>query len=66
MSLSTNIDLVYTLDSVWVDYFRMKNIPDNNESRLIVQDLGLDFYGSGNSIKSTARSSQAATRSNVV
>ena len=52
-----------------VDYFRVKNIPDNNESRLILRDLGLDFYGSVNSMKSTARDSSLAsnnTRSNVV
>jgi len=52
-----------------VDYFRVKNIQDNNESRLILRDLGLDFYGSVNSMKSTARDSSLAsndTRSNVV
>src|SRR5438132_1627094 len=51
------------------DYFRVKNIPDNNESRLIRRDLGLDFYGSVNSMKSTARDSSLASndiRSNVV
>jgi hypothetical protein len=51
-----------------VDHFRVKNIPHNNESRLILQDLGFDFYGSVDSIKSTVRSSLAGsdTRSNVV
>ncbi|MFY9794228.1 MAG: hypothetical protein WAJ93_00910 [Candidatus Nitrosopolaris sp.] len=47
----------------------MKNVPDNNESRLMLRDLGLDFYGSVNSMKSTARDSSIAsndTRSNVV
>jgi hypothetical protein len=28
-----------------VDYFRVKNIPDNDESRLILRGLGLDLYG---------------------
>jgi hypothetical protein len=49
----------YALFYYGVDNFRMKNIPDNNESRLILQGLGLDFYGSVDSIKSTARSSLA-------
>jgi len=52
-----------------VDYFRVKNIPDNNESRRMLRDLRLDFYGSVNSMKSTARYSSIATtdaRSNVV
>ena len=50
------------------DYFRLKNIPDNNESRLMLRDLGLELYNSVDSIKSTARSSLAGsdTRSNVV
>jgi hypothetical protein len=28
------------------DYFRVKNIPDKNESRLILRDLGLELYNS--------------------
>jgi hypothetical protein len=50
------------------DYFRVKNIPDKNESRLMLRDLGLELYNSVDSIKSTARSSLAGsdTRSNVV
>ncbi|MFY9869527.1 MAG: hypothetical protein WAK17_07400 [Candidatus Nitrosopolaris sp.] len=50
------------------DYFRVKNIPDNNESRLMLRDLGLELYNSVDSIKSTARSSLAGTdtRSSVV
>ena len=50
------------------DYFRVKNIPDNNESRLMLRNLGLELYNSVDSIKSTARSSLACsdTRSNVV
>jgi len=50
------------------DYFRVKNIPDNNKSRLMLRDFGLELYNSIDSIKSTARSSLAGTdtRSNVV
>ena len=50
------------------DCFRVKNIPDNNESRLMLRDLGLEIYNSVDSIKSTARRSLAGsdTRSNVV
>ncbi len=51
------------------DYFRIKNIPDNSESRLILQNLGLEVYGSVESIKSSAISSSLANsdkRSNVV
>jgi hypothetical protein len=50
------------------DYFRVKNIPDNNESRLMLRVLGLELYNSVDSIKSTARSSLAGsdTHSNVV
>jgi len=51
------------------DYFRIKNIPDNSESRLILQNLGLEVYGSVESIKSSARNSSLASsdkRSNVV
>jgi hypothetical protein len=49
------------------DYFRIKNIPDNNESRLILRNLGLEVYGSVESIKS--RNSSLASsdkRSNIV
>ncbi|MDQ6865484.1 MAG: hypothetical protein M3044_16870, partial [Thermoproteota archaeon] len=50
------------------DYFRIKNIPDNAESREILRSLGLEVYDSVNSIKSSARSSLASSgkRSNVV
>jgi hypothetical protein len=50
------------------DYLRVKNIPENNKSRLMLRDLGLELYNSVDSIKSTARSSLAGTntRSNVV
>jgi hypothetical protein len=50
------------------DYFRVKNIPDQNESRLMLRDLGLELYNSVDSIKSSARSSLACSdaRSNVV
>ena len=51
-----------------IDHFRVKHIPDNNEFRLMLRDLGLELYNSVDSIKSTARSSLAGsdTRSNVV
>jgi hypothetical protein len=50
------------------DYFRVKNIPDNDESRLILRDLGLELNDSVDSMKSSARNSLASsnTRSNVV
>ena len=51
------------------DYFRIKNMPDNSECRLILQNLGLEVYGSVESIKSSARNSSLASsdkRSNVV
>ncbi len=50
------------------DYFRIKNMPDNPESREILRTLGLELYDSVDSIKSSARSSLASSdkRSNVV
>ncbi|MFZ0895018.1 MAG: hypothetical protein WAZ77_10990 [Candidatus Nitrosopolaris sp.] len=51
------------------DYFRIKNIPDNPESREILRTLGLDVYESVDSIKSSAKSSSLANSdkcSNVV
>ena len=50
------------------DYFRIKNIPDNSESREILRTLGLEVYDSVDSMKSSARSSLASSdrRSNVV
>lgn len=48
-----------------VHYFRVKNIPDNNESRLMLRDLGLELYISVDSIKSTARSSLAGSYSRL-
>ena len=51
------------------DYFRIKNIPDNAESREILRTLGLDVYDNVDSIKFTAKSSSLASsdkRSNVV
>lgn len=50
------------------DYFRIKNIPDNSESREILRTLSLGIYDSVDSIKSSARSSLASSdkRSNVV
>ncbi|MGA8083661.1 MAG: hypothetical protein WB988_17550 [Candidatus Nitrosopolaris sp.] len=50
------------------DYFRIKNIPDNAESREILRSVGLEVYDSVDSIKSSARSSSLASsdrRSNV-
>ncbi|MGB8936694.1 MAG: hypothetical protein WCC17_16495 [Candidatus Nitrosopolaris sp.] len=37
------------------DYFRIKNIPDEVESREILGSVGLEVYGSVDSIKSSAR-----------
>ena len=34
-------------------------IPDNNKSRLMLRDLGLELYNSVDSIKSTVRNSLA-------
>jgi hypothetical protein len=51
------------------DYFRIKNIPDNSESREILRTLGLEVYDNVDSIKSSAKSSSLACsdkRSNVV
>src|SRR5438128_2959262 len=51
------------------DYFRIKNIPDNYESREILRTLGLEVYDNVDSIKSSAKSSSVACsdkRSNVV
>ena len=51
------------------DYFRIKNIPDNPESREALRTLGLEVYDSVDSIKSSAKSSSLASsdkRSNVV
>ena len=50
------------------DYFRVKNIPDTEESRQVLQDIGIELYGSVESIKSAARSSltKSDERSNVV
>ena len=51
------------------DYFRIKNIPDNAESREILRSVGLEVYDSVDSIKSSARSSSLVSsdkRSNVV
>lgn len=50
------------------DYFRIKNMPDNPESREILRTLGLELYDNVDSIKSSARSSLASSdkRSNLV
>ena len=51
-----------------VDYFRIKNIPDTEESRQMLQTIGLEVYDNMNSMKSAARRSLAKNdkRSNVV
>ena len=43
------------------DYFRIKNIPDEAESREILGSVGLEVYGSVDSIKSSARSFSLAS-----
>jgi hypothetical protein len=51
------------------DYFRIKNISDNAESREVLRTLELEVYDSVDSIKSSAKSSSLAhsdKRSNVV
>jgi hypothetical protein len=50
------------------DYFRIKNISDNEEARKLLKTIGLEVYGTVSSIKQTARSSLAKSdkRSNVV
>ena len=51
-----------------IDYFRIKNIPDIQVSRLILQNIGLEVYKSVCSTRSVARRSLAKSdeRSNVV
>ena len=51
-----------------VDYFRIKNIPDTEESRQMLKTTGLEVYDNVNSMKSAARRSLAKNdkRSNVV
>ena len=51
-----------------IDYFRIKNIPDTEESRQMLQTIGLEVYDNVNSMKSAARRSLAKNdkRSNVV
>jgi hypothetical protein len=50
------------------DYFRIKNISDNEEARNLLECIGLHVYGTVSSIKQTARNSLAKSdrRSNVV
>jgi hypothetical protein len=50
------------------EYFRIKNIPDTSEARLILDKLGLSFYDSVESVKENARCSLAASDrySNIV
>ena len=51
-----------------IDYFRIKNIPDTEESRQMLQTIGLEIYDSVDSMKSAARRSLAKSdkRSNVI
>ena len=50
------------------EYFRIKNISDNEEARNLLECIGLHVYGTVSSIKQTARNSLAKSdrRSNVV
>jgi len=50
------------------EYFRIKNIPDTNEARHILNKLGLDIHNSVESVKENARCSLAASDrySNIV
>src|SRR5919106_5273108 len=50
------------------DYFRIKNISDNEEAHNLLECIGLHVYGTVSSIKQTARNSLAKSdrRSNVV
>lgn len=51
-----------------IDYFRIKNIPDTQESRQMLHTIGLELYDNVDSMKSAARRSLAKSdkRSNVV
>ena len=51
-----------------IDYFRIKNIPETEESRQMLQTMGLEIYDNVDSMKSAARRSLAKSdkRSNVV
>jgi hypothetical protein len=51
-----------------IDYFRIKNIPDTEESRQMLQTIGLKIYDNVDSMKSAARRSLAKSdkRSNVI
>lgn len=51
-----------------IDYFRIKNIPDTEESRQMLQTIGLEIYDNVDSMKSAARRSLAKSdkRSNVI
>lgn len=50
------------------DYFRIKNISDNEEARNLLESIGLKIYGTVSSMKQSARNSLAKSdrRSNVV
>jgi hypothetical protein len=51
-----------------IDYFRIKNIPDTQESRQMLHTIGLELYDNVDSMKSAARRSLAKSdkHSNVV
>lgn len=51
-----------------IDYFRIKNIPDTQESRQMLHTVGLELYDNVDSMKSAARRSlvKSDKRSNVV
>ena len=51
-----------------IDYFRIKNIPETEESRQMLQTMGLEIYDNVDSMKSAARRSLAKSDkcSNVV
>ena len=69
ISASAAISGLFAIFYDGTDYFRVKNIPDNNESRQILRNLGLDVYGSVDSIKSTGKTSSLVSsdgRSNLV
>ena len=69
ISASAAISGLFAIFYDGTDYFRVKNIPDNNESRQILRNLGLDVYDSVDSIKSTGKTSSLVSsdgRSNLV
>ena len=47
------------------DYFRVKNILDNNECRQILRDLGLEFYGCVHSITTKSPRTFGCSKSKI-